>query len=584
MKVIHKKIFLEPYKSKINGSLTSYDEYGVEQPFTVYKNPDYTNKNFVHEIYNYGMFPLDVVYNGNVLSYSTLIERYYFCKKYIDMLKYKSICGEDEYNDAIEFYEKTFGYHTDEERKIYENLKSKFEEYGGESFFNWCDNILYGGNAEQSIYFYACQEIKDGDNEERCENYQLIAKEGEYICPKCGKKLSLVKGVYNDEFIYSFHINIPILFTNTIDEMGEFSIFCEEWEPGIDFLSEQYRSGATIVYEENVYKLNGNGSGTTYDEQYKELLFEPNHWDILNVNNNSVNDEVHGVTESKLSSLKTYGSSFDDMGNELPGMLQKSGDMYIQPTEGSYLDLLYKVGNTSELTPFYDENDNLQYYFGNKIEKISLYYVDYYGNKIEEVPDTNVSKDDNIKERIDICKDNIDKFKTKYKNSNYIIDNHYSIQDDVRCEITYVMGAILDENKNIKSNCSGVVYTEEVILKDKTCEYMLDEVSSFIVHYYEIEYNVEYDNLKEYSNAIVKTNKSKFHYEIKNDTTDDLISAPILREEYKFGSSSLENIESDIYIDRGFSASFEQHLKLLDVNSMQALENYGNGFFNIIES
>lgn len=533
MKVIHKKIFLEPYKSKINGSLTSYDEYGVEQPFTVYKNPDYTNKNFVHEIYNYGMFPLDVVYNGKVLSYSTLIERYYFCKKYIDMLKYKSICGEDEYNDAIEFYEKTFGYHTDEERKIYENLKSKFEEYGGESFFNWCDNILYGGNVE-----------------------------------------------YSDTACF----NIPILFTNTIDEMGEFSIFCEEWEPGIDFLSEQHRSGAIIVYEENVYKLNGNGSGTTYDEQYKELLFEPNHWDILNVNNNSVNDEVHGVTESKLSSLKTYGSSFDDMGNELPGMLQKSGDMYIQPTEGSYLDLLYKVGNTSELTPFYDVNDNLQYYFGNKIEKISLYYVDYYGKKIEEVPDINVSKDDNIKERIDKCKENINKFKTKYKNSNYIIDNHYSIQDDVRCEITYVMGAILDENKNIKRDCSGVVYTEEVILKDKTCEYMLDEVSSFIVHYYEFEYNVEYDKLKEYSNAIVKTNKSKFHYEIKNDTTDDLISAPILREEYKFGSSSLENIESDIYIDRGFSASFEQHLKLLDVNSMQALENYGNGFFNIIES
>ena len=86
MKVIHKKIFLEPYKSKINGSLTSYDEYGVEQPFTVYKNPDYTNKNFVYEIYNYGMFPLDVVYNGKVLSYSTLMERYYFCKKNIDML------------------------------------------------------------------------------------------------------------------------------------------------------------------------------------------------------------------------------------------------------------------------------------------------------------------------------------------------------------------------------------------------------------------------------------------------------------------------------------------------------------------
>jgi hypothetical protein len=36
---------------------------------------------------------------------------------------------------------------------------------------------------------------------------------------------------------------------------------------------------------------------------------------------------------------------------------------------------------------------------------------------------------------------------------------------------------------------------------------------------------------------------------------------------------------SDIYIDRGRSAAFERHLKLGEVVTMEALENYGNGWF-----
>ena len=50
------------------------------------------------------------------------------------------------------------------------------------------------------------------------------------------------------------------------------------------------------------------------------------------------------------------------------------------------------------------------------------------------------------------------------------------------------------------------------------------------------------------------------------------------------GISSLENIDSDIYIERGINAAFEKHLKLGEITSMEALEQYSNGYFKIMES
>ena len=59
---------------------------------------------------------------------------------------------------------------------------------------------------------------------------------------------------------------------------------------------------------------------------------------------------------------------------------------------------------------------------------------------------------------------------------------------------------------------------------------------------------------------------------------------PLIREEYKFGTSSLENVKADIYIDRGTARAIDTHLKLMEVHSMEALENYGNSSINIIKN
>lgn len=863
MKVITKKISLEPYKSKINGSLTSYDgvnENGVT--FNDYSKPEYNIENYKSKIYNYGMLPFDVICpkeNCNsdedlTLSYPTLMERYYFCKKYLKLLEYSSKCSDEflYYENAIDYYNNTFDYKSDDLQKQYEDLESKYNEYGGIDFLNWCENILYGESVDYN-YYYLCP---------NCDYYEESNNDNEIkSCNGKCKEIYDENNIPNLIGINSASINIPILFTNTIDDMGEYSILCNEWEEGVDYRSSDYflglnsehSHGALVIYDDEIWKFKGENDddyGSIYSKKYRELYFprinemsdDPNfqwyeksitdgfegsigqwnnytdlyfsqttndysykssdiiysvkngkiffsnrliindisfkknmaynyniisndygfyviddelyipyikeyiiynneyilvhnvdnfeqlnikycnvkgqklfsktkevnvsiggnnntdvlHYFIIDeveymvypqdlfiiyqnnaykIDNNTVNvngitynkinkysivdgkyyyindndeiitfkknnteytlnntlitdlglkindfnnvnnkssgytidgsvlyvfkpyieysvDTMSGYTESKLSSFKTYDIAFDDMGNELPGRLQTSGSgenmQYIEPTDGSYLDLPYKVGTVCDLTVFgYDEDGNANEFFGNILTSITLYYVDYYGNIIEET-----KNECGLNESIIIkINDSKNRLETYLNKNNNISQNHYSIDKDIRCNIKYHMGAILTKNSDnvysINEGNDGIKYEEEVKLVTKTCQYMFDEISSYILNYYEIVYNETFDKLNEYSNSSVKVGKSFFTYKIDNLFTnkhDGMIASPVFREEYKFGSSSLENIETDIYIDRGFSSSFEKHLKLLDVKSFEALEQYGNGFYNIIEN
>ena len=65
---------------------------------------------------------------------------------------------------------------------------------------------------------------------------------------------------------------------------------------------------------------------------------------------------------------------------------------------------------------------------------------------------------------------------------------------------------------------------------------------------------------------------------------NNTIIEPSIRQEYKFGISSLQSVDSDIYIDRGINAAFEKHLKLGEVSNMEDLTQYSNGFFKIMNT
>jgi hypothetical protein len=64
-----------------------------------------------------------------------------------------------------------------------------------------------------------------------------------------------------------------------------------------------------------------------------------------------------------------------------------------------------------------------------------------------------------------------------------------------------------------------------------------------------------------------------------NDTNTDIKA--IFKEEYLMNISEEPEVKSDVFIDRGENSVFEYHLSLVDVKSLEHLELFGNGFFNI---
>ena len=61
------------------------------------------------------------------------------------------------------------------------------------------------------------------------------------------------------------------------------------------------------------------------------------------------------------------------------------------------------------------------------------------------------------------------------------------------------------------------------------------------------------------------------------------MATPTFRKEFEFGISMPQKVNSDIYIDRGISKAFDKHLRLQEIKTMDALEQYQNGaIFNII--
>lgn len=211
--------------------------------------------------------------------------------------------------------------------------------------------------------------------------------------------------------------------------------------------------------------------------------------------------------------------------------------------------------------------------------------------------------------------------------------------DDIYCDITYYVGATLSRKEGKEYNLAsyargdkhsknstysgksfsnyGVEYTETVRFVKTNLEYYLkkpkDENSilpskrkkpcnhsvSYPIYVYvltqdltrvdESQYKTEYSvpiaDFK-FEINIFSGNGDTFgeKYPEEMATHNNLQVFPTYREEYRFGVSSIENVDSDIYIDRGINAAFEKHLKLGEVTSLEALEQYGLNFFKIMES
>lgn len=344
---------------------------------------------------------------------------------------------------------------------------------------------------------------------------------------------------------------------------------------------------------------------------------------------------IEGKTESKLLDLQTSERTYDDLGNPLDGYynFNNQNQKYAQPPEGEPLEPLYQVGTVKNLTPI-DSIVDGKYFCGDILYKMSFYYVDEDGNKVDKsgTYDTINWEEEIVKAESDrkttlsvikSCKEKKEKMQSEY-NDEYekavnsddegkslmeVVNKYQSFQDDIRCNITYYMGATL-KYVNDKVNGTGytladgynkgVEYNETVTFKFKPQKYFLKKDDFYLVNVvvpegeentiysntYDLQYNDNIASIKMKIDVLGGDDEinKEFNPERGFAHNNNTIIEPSIRQEYKFGISSLQSVDSDIYIDRGINAAFEKHLKLGEVSNMEDLTQYSNGFFNIMNS
>lgn len=317
---------------------------------------------------------------------------------------------------------------------------------------------------------------------------------------------------------------------------------------------------------------------------------------------------LSGTAESKLYDLRSTSLLTDDIGNTIEALYKIGTDTYNhQPPEGTKLEPIYQVGNVANVKRFsmtVEKQEDLvtgepNYFVGDIITAMRFYYKDSEGH---EIPET-------VREVTgDVTPLSAITASTKVKTDSA---DTFVFEDDISCDITYYVGATLTRTsetepfKIVTGNnfSSGVCYTETVKFVETEVQYYLktdvrkqipmtqNTVSAHTLSYPIVCYVMTQDMTKvesDYNNYYYAA-LAHFEMPLKTNTNDfELYNGtsvfPVFREEYKMGTACIQNIDTDIYIDRGINAAFEKHLKLGEITSMEALEQYTNGYFKIMNN
>ena len=74
---------------------------------------------------------------------------------------------------------------------------------------------------------------------------------------------------------------------------------------------------------------------------------------------------------------------------------------------------------------------------------------------------------------------------------------------------------------------------------------------------------------------------TKVHYKSQGWNETNTSTDPQIQEEYLLNIISQPEVESDVFIDRTTFSVLDKHLRLSEVESLEHLTRYGNGFYNI---
>ena len=534
-------------------------------------------------------------------SFQTLVIWYRFFKRYYDAL-YTLRCDGEVYQFRT----------TDPEYVITNEMEELYNNLGGEATYNWLKEILeprYDVNIDIDFnYFYTSLTWWDIQYHLRLIN-STLAKIAELDDPAAcclrEKLYAHYGGEENFNKIYAWlqaqtapsfngtatgvaSINIPLTISCDFDLIGEKTALYEDWLAG-----EEYGSGSYIRYNDDVY-IKQSGDSFKYNEEQRYIEFESGSY--KNSCEQYVEDyqpedvALSGQTESKLNDFVDVKRCYDVMGNDMHGKFLEDTTSAGPTEDNVQLDLQYHIYNVCNLEkldiPYIFEEEKYYKVFGNILTGIKIYLQSATGEIIDEY-ELEWNKDS----------ENVSKIEEFLERANDSADTTSLCDGNLYAEFKYVMGTTLmltgskeecHYDIDPESQNDGVFYTDRKIITRESEVYQASTNSSYIIYYF----NVEAAEQKTIRNTLLNTimvydmcdYQTTVRYNGDNSENAPMIYTPLTALEYRFGTTSLQHVDSDVYVQRGVSAALEKYIAMGSIQTFEALENYQNSNINIINS
>ena len=314
-------------------------------------------------------------------------------------------------------------------------------------------------------------------------------------------------------------ILIRLLLTQSYDDMGILTLNSTDWVPG-----KRYYKGDYVNYNGKVWVLELDSYSGEYNEEYEELSFDtdsPSHW--KEAFGESFPASISAETSSKLSSLRRTKIPRNEDGSE-------------------------------SLPDIYSDEDWAILYMPNLVLNISGTTEEYIEEKKRKVRMINATGDMVVSVDID--------------RTNHVI------------KFVYEIGMQLEDVTLEPKIGSGIRYTDEYLFFDGEFSFDgdYDNLSMDNLGIFKTSFVRSYVDMSiGYNNASISHVNSLMEY----DDNTQCYHIPFHKDEYLMGITYQPIIKKDINIDRGVNSAFEHHIKLGEVKTLEDMELYGNGFFNI---
>jgi hypothetical protein len=355
-------------------------------------------------------------------------------------------------------------------------------------------------------------------------------------------------------------------FNNSYDGKLYFDSLLTPYEPerGFKMISQyetEHWAVDDVILSHGAYTIDTCGEGLTISgKQTRDIGYGDNEMVVRKMTNDSIQ------WESKLPNFKRNTKTVTAEGVELPGRLPNA-------FESTILDLQYVAGTVKNV------DTTGEIVIGDYLAKITI--------KTDDGQTVTLNHGDCLEDFSQVHSwaspsDGFAGGKEGNITFEYYIGAELDLEnpDDPDSNYTYINGD------------KGVVYNDTLRF---VARYAIENIEGrdaglgFV--YIDIDYAntkrpVVYENIDNYHDDVILSNvtaTTKSMMEGGEPVSPDFQNAVYIMEDYQLGLAFVTNNNENVYVDRGNATAFERHMRLSEVDTLQDLENYGNGMFKMKE-